>query len=96
MDNHYHALVQMESVRLDRALNSLHMSHAKHLNDERDRRGSVFEKHPGTDTMLDDSYLSHLITYIHKNPVEANIIDDTKQYEWHTDRLSVSTAPYEP
>ncbi len=76
MDTHYHALVKMGSVRLDRALNSLHMSQAKHLNHERDRRGSVFEKHPGTDVILDDAYRLQLVPYIHNNPVEAGIVND--------------------
>lgn len=87
LETHYHALVKMGSVRLDRALNSLHMSYAKRINDQRDRRGSVFEKHPGTDIVLDDSYLLQLVPYIHNNPVEAGMVEDPQDYGWHTDGL---------
>lgn len=87
LDTHYHALVKMGPVRLDRALNGLHMSYAKRINNLRDRRGSVFEKHPGTDIVLDDSYLLQLVPYIHNNPVEAGIVEDPRNYDWHTDGL---------
>lgn len=85
MGTHYHALVRMGSVRLDRALNGLHMSYARYVNETRDRRGSVFEKHPGTDIILDDRYLLQVVPYIHKNPVKAGIVDDPRNYKWHTD-----------
>lgn len=87
MDTHYHALVRMGPVDLDRVLNSLHMSYAKHINHERERRSSVFEKHPGTDIVLDDSYLLQLIPYIHNNPVEAGMVKNPQDYEYSTDRL---------
>lgn len=87
MDTHYHALVKMGSVRLDRALNGLHMSYVKYVNRERDRRSSLFEKHPGTDIILNDSYLLQLVPYIHNNPIEAGIVESASDYEWHTDQL---------
>lgn len=85
MDTHYHALLKMGPVRLDRALNGLHMSYAQHINTQRDRRGTVFEKHPGTDIILDHSYLLQVVPYIHKNPVEAGLVQRPEQYEWSTD-----------
>lgn len=87
MDTHYHALVRMGPMDLDRALNSLHISYAKHLNHVRDRRGSVFEKHPGTDIVLDDAYLLQLVPYIHNNPVKAGMVDSPEDYKYSTDGL---------
>ncbi len=87
MDTHYHVLVRMGPVELDKVLNGLHMVYAKHLNRERGRRGSVFEPHPGTDIVLKDSYLQQLVTYIHNNPVEAGMVKCAREYEWSTDRL---------
>lgn len=77
----------MGPVRLDRALNGLHRSYARPINEERGRRGSVFEKHPGTDIILDDSYRLQLVPYLHHNPIEAGIVTDPMDYEWHTDEL---------
>jgi len=87
MDTHYHALVKMGSIRLDRVFQGLHMSYAKHFNHERGREGPVFRERPGADIVLDDSYLLQLVPYIHKNPVEAGIATDAFDYQWHTDCL---------
>lgn len=87
MDTHYHALVRMGPVRLDRVLNGLHMSYTKRVNGPRGREGSLFRKHPGTDIVLDDSYLLQLVPYIHHNPVDAGIVEEPEAYEWHTDSL---------
>ncbi len=87
LDTHYHALVRMGPVELGRVLNGLHMSYAKYLNRRRDRGGSVFRSHPGTDIILDDAYLLQLVPYIHNNPVEAGMVDDPGDYEWSTDAL---------
>ncbi|MFB6346659.1 MAG: transposase [bacterium] len=85
MDTHYHALVQMGPVRLDKALNGLHSSYATYLNETRPREGTLFWGRPGADIVLDDAYLLQLVPYIHQNPVEAEIVSDPKKYHWHTD-----------
>lgn len=87
MDTHYHALLRMGPVRLDRALNSLHMSYVKYINEGRGREGSLFRKHPGTDIILDEKYLLQVVPYIHKNPVEAGMVETPEDYPWHTDEL---------
>lgn len=87
MDTHYHALARMGSVPLDRALNGLHMSYVKYVNAKRGREGSLFRKHPGTDIILDDKYLLQVVPYIHKNPIDAGIVENPEDYEWQTDAL---------
>lgn len=87
MDTHYHALVQMGPVRLDKAFNSLHSSYVRYLNGHRSRRGPLFWGRPGADIVLDDSYLLQLVPYIHKNPVKAGIVAAPEEYRWHTDEL---------
>lgn len=87
MDTHYHALVQMGPVSLDRALNGLHMSYTKHVNDERNREGSLFRSRPGTDRILDDSYLLQVVPYIHNNPVEAGMVNRASDWPWSTDPM---------
>ena len=87
MDTHYHALVRMGPVLLDRALNGLHMSYTKHVNAVRGREGPLFRDRPGCDIVLDDSYLLQLVPYIHNNPVEAGMVSSVSEYEWNTDGM---------
>lgn len=85
MDTHYHALVQMGPVPLDRALNGLHMSYTKHTHDTRNREGPLFRDRPGEDRILDDDYLLQVVPYIHQNPVKANMVEHARDWEWSTD-----------
>ncbi|MFB6346937.1 MAG: transposase [bacterium] len=87
MDTHYHALVEMGSVPLDRALQGLHMSYAKHVNAVRNRSGPLFHPPPGVDIILDDAYLLQVVPYIHNNPVEAGMVNCVSDFDWHTDEL---------
>ena len=87
MDSHYHALVKMGPIPLDRALNGLHMAYVKHVNATRNRRGSLLETRPGADIVLDDAYLLQLVPYIHQNPVKAGLVKSPANYEWHTDSM---------
>jgi len=61
------------------------MSYAKHINHERDRRGGVFEDHPGTDIVREDSDRLQLVPYIHTNPVKAGRVEAVFEYEYSTD-----------
>ncbi len=70
MDTHYHALVRMGPVSLDRALQGLHTAYAKYVNPRRNREGALFRREPGADIVLEDSYLLQLVPYLHFNPVE--------------------------
>lgn len=93
MDTHYHALVQMGPVSLDRALNGLHNAYTKHINVVRNRRGTLFDARPGADMILHDRYLLQLVPYIHQNPVKANMVRRASQYKWSTDALYRGTQP---
>jgi REP element-mobilizing transposase RayT len=87
LNTHYHVLVKMGPVSLDKALNGLHSSYVNHVNSERSRNGSLFWGRPGTDIILDNSYLLQVVSYIHSNPIEAGLVSDPRNYPWHTDEL---------
>jgi putative transposase len=73
----------MGPVLLDRALNALHTSYTKHVNEDRNREGTLFRSRTGTDRILDDSYLMQVVPYIHKNPVEV-IVNVAPNWPWST------------
>lgn len=94
MDTHYHALVRMGPVPLDRALNGLHNAYTKHFNAVHEREGSLFNPRPGADIVLSDEYLLQLVPYIHRNPVEAGLVAGPEEYFWSTDfKFRLQPAP---
>lgn len=93
LDTHYHALVKMGPVLLERVLNGLHMSYTKFINATRQRNGSLFDTRPGAEIILDDQYMLQLVPYIHQNPVKAGLVSSALDYKWSTDALYREIEP---
>lgn len=104
MTNHVHLLIQMGSTPLDEIFQTAHMNYAKYFNAKRNTKGHVFQGRPGTKMVLDDSYLLQLVGYIHRNPVEAGMVDEVMEYEYsswrwfvkHSHSLEVANGVYPP
>lgn len=82
MTNHVHLLIKMDLTPLDDIFQTAHMKYAKYFNNKRDTTGYVFQNRPGMKMVLDDEYLEQLIGYIHRNPVEAGMVDRVVDYEY--------------
>jgi len=57
-------------------------SYTKSINKQQDRNGSLFKKHFKRKIILDKKYLSHIVFYIHLNPIYHKITDDYENYKW--------------
>lgn len=93
MTNHFHLLVQMGETPLDRIFQPAHMKYAKYFNNKRDTNGHVFQSRPTMKIVLDDAYLQAVVGYIHRNPVEAGIIEDARDYEWSSWPMFYGSVP---
>jgi putative transposase len=92
MTNHVHFLVKMESTPLNEIFQTVHMKYAKYFNVKRGTKGHVFQGRPGIKMVLDDSYLLQLAGYIHRNPVEAEMVETVMEYEWSSWRWFVEDS----
>jgi len=98
MSSHIHLALVMGSAALESWIKSLHIRFAQWLN-RRSRRnnpktlGHVFADRPTTlPTPRNRARL--LITYHHRNPVEAGVVDDASCSDWtsHQDYLGLTAA----
>lgn len=85
MDTHYHALMKMGEVDLGRITQTVHMRYAKYFNRSRDEHGNLFQQRPGIKIILEAPYLLQVIPYIHRNPLEAGLVEHPREYPWHSD-----------
>lgn len=85
MGTHYHVLIEMGEVDLGRITQTVHMRYAKYFNRSRDERGNLFQQRPGIKIILEDVYLLQVVPYIHRNPIEAGLVEDPRDYPWHSD-----------
>ena len=84
MPNHYHLLIQTPKANLSRAMRHLNGVYTQRFNRAHKKDGPLFRGRYKAILIQADEYLTHLIRYIHLNPIEANITDHSwtshKQY----------------
>jgi len=82
--NHYHfiALSPGDPATLRRALNKLHMTTAKTINEQDDTSGrKVWHEFWDTHLTFERSYLARL-HYVNQNPVHHRLVREASQYRW--------------
>ena len=89
MPNHYHLLIQTPKANLSRAMRHLNGVYTQRFNRLHKKDGPLFRGRYKAILIQEDEYLTHLIRYIHLNPVQANLTQDLSQYPWtsHKDYL---------
>ncbi len=81
MPNHYHFLLRQETdAPLSKFINVLFNAYVQAVNQQQDRKGTLFEgrfRHVWVDR---EEYLVHLCRYIHLNPLKARLV--TRLEDW--------------
>jgi len=82
MNNHYHLLVKTPEANLGRAMRHINGLYTQRYNRLKRTDGSLFRGRYKAISVEDDSYQLQLSRYIHRNPVEAGMVDQLKNYPW--------------
>ncbi|MGH7889518.1 MAG: transposase [Thermodesulfobacteriota bacterium] len=82
MPNHYHLLLQTPRANLSRAMRHLNGVYTQRFNKLHKKDGPLFRGRYKAILVQEDEYLTHLIRYIHLNPVQANLTQDLSKYPW--------------
>lgn len=82
MPNHYHLLIQTPKANLSRAMRHLNGVYTQRFNRCHKKDGPLFRGRYKAILIQEDEYLTHLIRYIHLNPIQANLTHDLRQYPW--------------
>ncbi|MCK5599974.1 transposase [bacterium] len=82
MTNHVHLLVRRNKIHLHNFMKRLNTRYAMYFNHKYNVAGHVFQNRYKSMIVLDESYLMHLVKYIHMNPVKAKICDEPSEYEY--------------
>ena len=81
MDNHVHMLINVDKIEeMCKFMQQINTAYAKFYNKEFDRVGYVFRNRYLSKAILDEGQLKRCIVYIHKNPVEAKIVEHERDY----------------
>ena len=82
MENHFHLFLQTPEGNLDEAMRHMQGSYARYFNNRYDRVGSLFQDRYRSRLVEEDTYSLSLCRYIHKNPLEAALVNRLEDYPW--------------
>ena len=80
MPNHYHLLIRTPKANLSRAMRHLNGVYTQRFNRYHKTDGPLFRGRYKAILVQEDEYLTHLIRYIHLNPIQANLANDLTKY----------------
>lgn len=92
MTNHYHLLLQTPNANLSRSMRHLNGVYTQKYNKRHNYDGPLFRGRYKSIVVDSDSYALELVRYIHRNPLEAGIVDDINKYQWSTHKAYLSSA----
>lgn len=96
MPNHYHLLLQTPKANLSRAMRHLNGVYTQRFNRYHKKDGPLFRGRYKAILVQEDEYLTHLIRYIHLNPIQANLTEDISKYPWTSHRQYLKGEDHAP
>jgi len=82
MTNHYHLLLQTPDANISRSMRHLNGVYTQRFNRTHHCDGPLFRGRFKSILVDADSYLLELLRYIHRNPLEAGLVDNLSKYAW--------------
>jgi len=92
LKNHYHLLVQTPDANLSRCMRHINGVYTQRFNKSHQIDGQLFRGRYKSILIDADSYLLELIRYIHRNPIEAGIVNHIEKYSWSSHQGYLSDA----
>ena len=96
MDNHYHLLLHTPEANLSRAMRHLDGVYTQHFNRSTATDGPLFRGRYRSIVVDADQYLLEVSRYIHRNPLDAGIVDNLSDYPWSSYRAYAMDADVMP
>jgi putative transposase len=92
LPNHYHMLIQTPDANLSRFMRHMNGVYTQRFNRFHQFDGQLFRGRYKSILVDEDTYLLELIRYIHRNPLEAGLVERMDEYPWSTHKGYVSAA----
>jgi putative transposase len=96
MGTHYHLLVKDPEGQLSRAIRHLDGVYAQRFNKRHGLDGPLFKDRYLSKLVDTDGYLHHVARYVHRNPLEASVVEELLSYRWSSYPLLVGPTKQRP
>jgi putative transposase len=92
MPNHYHMLLQTPDANISRSMRHLNGVYTQRYNRRHRSDGQLFRGRYKSILIGTDSYLLQAVRYIHRNPLQAELVQNLEAYKWSSHRGYLSIA----
>jgi hypothetical protein len=82
MSNHYHIVVHTPEGNLSRFMRHVNGVYTQRYNIKHKRDGALFRGRYKAILIQAEKYLTHIVKYVHQNPLKAKMINDLNNYKW--------------
>ena len=90
--NHYHILLQTPDANLSRFMRHVDGVYTQRFNRSHQFFGQLFSGRYKSILIDADNYLLQLVRYIHRNPLQAGMVNKMEAYKWSSHKGYVSDA----
>ena len=95
MPNHIHILAKQKTdIPIHKFISSLHTSYSMYFNKKNQHTGHLFQDRFKQVIVESDEQLIYLTKYIHRNPVEAGMVETLSDYPWSSYHEYVRSLPW--
>ncbi|MCF6093283.1 transposase [Microaerobacter geothermalis] len=91
MKNHFHLMLSTSEEPLSKLMALLNKRYADYYNNRYSLSGHLFEKRYYSGPIKDEYGFLQVSRYIHRNPVEANLVKSPSDYPWSSYRCYVKS-----
>lgn len=92
MTNHVHFALQVGEILLSKIIQNISFRYTRYFNKRQKRIGHLFQGRYKALLVDADSYLLQLVRYIHRNPLQANMVKTLNDYRWSSHRAYFGLA----
>ncbi|MBW1769076.1 MAG: transposase [Deltaproteobacteria bacterium] len=92
MGTHYHILFQTPDANLSRCMRHINGVYTQYFNRTHGLDGHLFRGRYKSILVDSDAYLLELLRYIHRNPIDAGMVDHLGSYPWSSHKGYLSRS----
>lgn len=86
MTNHIHLILEPNRSSLQDCVHAFSFRYAQYFNRRYKRKGYLFQGRFRSILVEDGEYLKRLTRYVHRNPIESNLVKNAEEYLWSSYR----------
>lgn len=96
MSNHIHFAIETCEIPLSKIMQGIQQSFAQYVHKKKGSVGHVFQGPYRAVIYNKEEFILTLVRYIHRNPVEACLVERSEQYPWcsHSDYLKLTHCSF--